>query len=420
VTGGAAAQDLLGVALLGALAGAPLFFCTLLPGFMVLPLGLLGAMWVFGVLFLPWSLRKKRAADVLLDLREGKVTVDGGPAHGRTLPLAQASRLLDVPDGGHGQAGEDEPDEPGELASRSALRETFESLGRPRPVDASGPALAGPAPVLVAVCDACGAFAPAAAAASVPCDHCGASVVIPEALRDRLAREAASVRSEAAIEAALEDLWRQPGPRATNGLLALAAFPAVFAWPFAGAVFDEFFQVRGVFPWSALPLLFVSATAVSLALVFVLRVRVDARRAFALVCLGFHARPSASGRADEPPACGGCGASLSADERRALERCRYCRTDNIRWICLPLPRLHLSKQLDDLEALLATRARRRRNERGRLLVALGLLGVSLVAGWSPLQTAWGARRAPLLAASARPGLLGRPLAAPDQVTSPEP
>jgi ribosomal protein L40E len=413
VTGGSAVQNLLAVAMLGALAAVPLFFCTILPGFTVLPLGLLAAFWVIGALFLPWLLRRTRAADVVLDLRAGRVTVDGGPTHGTTLPLAQASRLLDASDDGHGQANADELDEPGELASRKALRETFESLARPQPDDANDPALAGAESVLVAVCDACGAFAPAAATEEVPCDRCGASVVMPETLRDRLAREATSARSEATIEAALEDLWRQPGPRATNGLLALAAFPAVFAWPFAGVVFDEFFQIRGVFSWSALPLLFASATAVSLALVFVLRVRVDARRAFALVCLGFHARPSASGRADEPPACGGCGASLSADERRALERCRYCRTDNLRWIRLPLPRLHLSKQLDDLETLLAARARRRRRDRGMLLAALGLLGVSLLAGWSPLQEAWEARHAPFLAPSARPGLLGRPVAAPD-------
>lgn len=398
VTGGSAVEYLLGVSIFGAVAGIPLFFLTLMPGWMALPLGLLAAAWAFGVLFTPWTLRDTRARDVIIDLEAGTVTVDRGPRHGEVLPSSRARELL-----------ADDPEaltDPEEIASRQALRETFVALaGGPEGVPRE-PTLEGDEAIVLATCEGCGAPAPASADASVPCERCGTSVAMPAPLRERVARGETSTRAATETDAALADLFRQPGPRTTNWLVWIAAFPAIVAWPLAGVIFDEFFQIRGVFSRWYLPLLFATAFSFSSALLLVLRIRVDARRAFGLVCLGFHARPpSAEG---EPPGCGGCGAPLSPTWSTAVERCRYCRVENVRAVLLPMPRAHLGKQLDDLQALLATRVARRSRDRRLLGIAGALFVVSYLLGRTPLHTAWSARRAPILEPSARQGLVGAP------------
>lgn len=396
VTGGSAVEYLLGVSIFGAIAGIPLFFLTLMPGWMALPLGLLAAAWMFGVLFTPWQLRDTRARDVLIDLEAGTVTVDRGPRHGEILPLGRAPELL---------ADDAETlTDPEEIASRQALRETFHALAGVSP--RSAPTGEGDDAIVLAICEACGAPAPASAEAQIPCERCGVSVAMPPTLRERVARGETSARAAEETEAALADLWRQPGPRATNWLVWLAAFPAIFAWPAAGVIFDEFFQLRGVFSRWYLPLLFATALSFSTALLLVLRIRVDARRAFGLVCLGFHARPPRA--LGDPPDCGGCGGPLSPTWPSAVERCRYCRVENVRTVLLPMPRAHLGKQLDDLHALLAARLARRSRDRRLLLVAAALLGMSFCVGRTPLRTAWTARRAPILEPSARQGLVGAP------------
>lgn len=398
VTGGSAVDYLLGVSIFGAIAGIPLFFVTLMPGWMALPLGLLAAAWVFGVLFTPWQLRDTRARDAIIDLDAGTVTVDRGPRHGEVLPLARAPELL--------ADDSAELTDPEEIASRNALRETFVALAGGPTEGPDEPTHQGDETVVRATCEGCGAPAPASSEASVLCERCGTAVATPAPLRERVLRSEVSARAVGETEAALADLFRQPGPRATNWLVWLAAFPAVVAWPLAGVIFDEFFQIRGVFSRWYLPLLFATAFSFSSALLLVLRIRVDARRAFALVCLGFHARPpKAEG---EPPGCGGCGAPLSATWPTAVERCRYCRVENVRAVRLPMPRAHLGKQLDDLHALLAARVARRSRDRRLLALAGALFVVAHFVGRTPLQTAWSARRAPLLEPSARPGLVGAP------------
>lgn len=420
VTGSEAAQQLLGSATLGAIAGAPLFFATLLPGFMVYPLGVLAALWVFSVLYLPWGLRAARASDVVIHLDERQVVVEGGPHAGKRRSFERALEL--VPDAGPAPGADEQRETKQELDSQRALAETLAGLHpghaavsreEDEAADASGERRAPD--VLLAVCAACGARAPASAEESVRCAHCGAPVSMPSSLRERVTRQASSNRSTKALESALADLLRQPGPFATNLLIGIAAVPAVLAWPVGGVLFDEFFQVRGVFSWRALPLLLTATIAFSLCLVWLLRARVDTRRAFALVSLGFHARPPKT--PGGAPECGSCGAPLSTDDAharaRAVERCRYCRTDNVRWILLPLRRTELDKKLDDLEAVLNDRQEQRRRDRRWMAGAAVAFVLSLGAGWGPIQTAYHARHARILTEQERPGLLGKPVAAPE-------
>jgi hypothetical protein len=393
VTGSSAVDYLFGVALFGMVAGVPLFVATRLPGWMVYPLGVLAAGWVFGVLFLPSTVAKSRASDLLLDVRAGTVRVDGGPTHGQTESLRGAIALL--------APSAEDISHPDEIASREALARTLRALGGEL-VAATHEASGEADDVAIARCDGCGAPAPASAEETVACRACGLSVDMPMGLRERVKRAEASHDARAHTEAALDDLLRQPGPRATNALLALAAFPAVIAWPLAGVLFDEFFQIRGVFSWIHAPLLLLAALAFSSGLSLLLRIRVDARRAFALVSLGFFARPPRE--PGEDAGCGVCGAPLSIAPHKALCRCRYCLTDNVVAVLLPLPRATLSAETADLAVLLAQREQARRRDRWLIALSAALLLLAGAVARRPFTEAWAARRAPILEPSARPRL----------------
>ncbi|MFT3775633.1 MAG: hypothetical protein QM820_60575 [Minicystis sp.] len=368
----------------------PLFFLKHLPDWMALPLGVLAAIWFFAILGLLVDGWKRRASDLLLG--RDALALRGGPLHRTRL----AFRDLD-PDDFRLDRHKDDPD--GNLATlviagevAAVCREEDEARSLGAVVDtvhalhaqAHGEHLPAPAerPPGVVYCASCGAPIAPVAEPETTCGHCDASVAMPEQARAEIAAQGDLTHARAESERLLRRLLQQPGAHRTNLLLVIAVPPAILGWPFAGVIFDEFYQARRLFSWHHGVSLFVAALCFTYGLSWLVRAQIVARAAVRLLATRFAAIPPAA--AGAPCSCHHCGGPLpAAPEEQLVVVCVYCRSANVIGThLLPVARRE-QDQSRDLAAELRARLAERRKYRLISLGSLVLLAVSL-AGLMPV------------------------------------
>jgi len=290
----------------------PLFVATRLPGWMVVPLGILWALWFFAVVGQTLKAWTQRASDLLLG-HEG-LEIRGGPLGATRHDWSQlgepAARWAMVDGiestlwiGGEVVATSDHPSE---HRSLEAVASTVQHLAD----QAAGRAVPEvlDRPPHVVLCSACGCPVSPTGEATARCGSCGTEAVMPDGMREQVQAAETFASARQASEALLAELVRQPGPRATNTLMILAIPPLLLGFPLASIVFDEFYQLRGVVSWVDGVALFVGALAFSYGLVGLLRSQVAGRQALRVVAGAFAARPP--DREGEPWFCRQCGAPL--------------------------------------------------------------------------------------------------------------
>jgi len=390
-TGASAWTYVLGVSMFGAVAGLPLLFATKLPDWMALPLGLLGALWCFGVIFLPFQLRKLRASDLVLGDRE--VRILGGPSHGRTIPLAQARLAMQYakPQSDMGVltatltldgATLVEADDPEERASLEALVALVEAARAPEIADAQPPGEASPLP-----CPSCGAPATPSEQESTRCRACGQRAPVPHEVREKVSAERALAEARTRTDRAIRALLDQPRPWRVNLALLACAVPVVFTWPLVGAFFDEFYQCRGVFRWTDGIPMFLGGLGLSTGGLLFVRAQIEGRIAYRVLVTAYRAsRPRTSGG---PWGCGFCGGPLpETGADRALVRCVFCATDQLLGIDLPGRVAPAHERTRDLEHEVRHRTRSRRRYRALGVVAVALVAAGVLTLREPLRVAF--------------------------------
>lgn len=369
----------LGVAVLGFLGAAPVFFGSVLPDFMAIVCGVIIAAWFFGLCVLPFSFRKERASDLVID-GEGAQVLAGRFAgrHLRWPDLAgpDAVRFEETTDPpaatlalpGDVVARSEDPDE---CASLQALADSLATLARgyrevqaPRP-----PASLSPR---VLCCTGCGAPQALPDAEQVCCLFCQADTRVPEAQRAAVRDATASAAHRRATQSALVELQRWRSARFVNLLLGVALLPLALAWPVMGAFTSEFFQYYDILRWRDVFSLFAATAALSVGTVLLVQSQLGLRRAFALVTSTFHARPP--GQPGWPHGCRECGAPLAIAEEVPLVVCPYCHTDNVvLGVLLPHAIEATARERSSLDVVLTEHARARRRWRLGFLLSLVLI-----------------------------------------------
>lgn len=371
----------------------PLFFLTLMPDWMAIPLGVLAAGWFFGVLGMLLDGWKRRASDLLLGRDD--LAIRGGPLHRTRYAFRDPTPfkldrheadpggdLATLQIGGEVAAICRDEDE---ARSLGVLVETVEALhaqavGEQRP-------RGGDRPPGVVCCEACGAPVAPRAEAEATCGHCGAKVAMPEETRAEMAAQGDLAAARAESEGLLRRLLRQPGAHRTNLLLLIAVPPAVLGWPVAGVIFDEFYQARRLLSWHHGVSLFVAALCFTYGLSWLLRAQIVGRVAVRLIATRFAAVPPAS--TGEPSSCHGCGGPLpDGGEEQLVAVCIYCRSANVLGTHLvPVAQREVG-QVQDLTAELRARFAERRKYRlisMGSLVLLALSAASLAPVWRVLR-----------------------------------
>lgn len=397
-TGATALSYVFGVWLIGGVSGLPLLFATKLPDWTVYPLGILAAAWVFGVLFLPFQLRKLRASDLIFGDRE--IEVVSGPAHGTKIPRDQAYlRMQYVSDTDaiiaagalvYENLTLAEADDPDELRSLEAIVDLAAPIAHAESIDSTGWRFTNADESAWIACSTCGAPMAPSSDAETDCRACGARQCMPDSVRTSVDAERELANARVRSDHAVQGLLAQPRPWRVNLALAICAIPVVVTWPVLGAFFDEFYQCRGVFQWTdGIPVFFGGLGISSGGLMFV-RAQIEGRIAHRVLVTAFRAcRPH---RADAPWTCGHCGGPLpEVGNERVVVRCVYCRTDQILGVDLPGRVDPAQSQVRDLEHELAFRTGRRLRflVLGALAVVVAALGVVIL-------------RAPIAVAFARP------------------
>jgi DNA-directed RNA polymerase subunit RPC12/RpoP len=371
----------LGVAIFGFLGGGPVFFGSLLPGWMTVVLGLLTAMWFFGLVALPFTFRNHRASDLVVD--EQAVTVRSGRRHARVLAWPQLlhTRCVRFSDRSHPRAwrlalADDvvaTTEEPSEGESWTALADSLRTLAG----GFANAATAAPLPPVamnVLHCPSCGAPVTLSDDEHTRCRFCGGVVTIPAPLRAALADANRLAASRTRTRAILVELQRWRRARSINLLLAVALALLALSWPVMAVFTSEYFQYHDALRWRDVVQLFCSTMAVSVGLLLLVQSQLVMRAAFALVAATFHARPPE--QPGWPPGCRHCGAPLAVTPEVPLVVCPYCRTDNVMLgVLLPHTVAVQVQQQESLDETLARRQRARR--RWQLGFAIALLLMAL-------------------------------------------
>ncbi len=356
-----------------------------------MPIGILGAFWifaVFGALGRWWTLR---ASDLLL----GPLgwSIHAGPKH-------RVRKLWGEDDAGEGrvQPGVDDGGEAvanlwiaDGIAAQSTQSEETRSLeavaGTLRELHAQAAGKHAPRherdPDGVIHCRNCGGPAAPSEAARVLCRYCGQEVAIPASAHEQLRALESLDASRAESERLLRRLLRQPGATATNALVLLALPPLISGWPLASIVFDEFFQTRRLFDWTHGVALFAGATSFTWGLSWLVRAFVGGRAAVRIIASRFAAVPSIVPGA--PCRCRECGAPLpESPSDRLVVLCAYCRCENLTGVNLVPVAGREEAQAGALASEL--RIRLRELQRYRRLAAGSL--ILLVASVGILAPAW--------------------------------
>jgi DNA-directed RNA polymerase subunit RPC12/RpoP len=397
-TGATAFSYVLGVWLIGGVSGLPLLFATKLPGWTVYPLGILAAGWLFGVLFLPFQLRKLRASDLVF--REREIEILSGPSGGKKIPRDKAYLRMEYatePDAvisvGTLLYNYDtlaEADDPEELRSLEAIVDIAWPDGADDPIEETNArerAEQNPEESGGIACASCGAPARPTADETTRCRACGASQAVPDDVRAAVDAERALAEARVRSDRAVRGLLHQPRPWRVNLALALCSIPVVVTWPVLGAFFDEFYQCREVFQWTHGIPVFLGGLGISSGGLMFVRAQIEGRIAHRVLVTAFRAsRPKNAG---EPWTCGHCGGPLpDVGEERVVVRCVYCRTDQILGVDLPGRVDPAQAQVRDLEHELGYRMARRQRYRwlGVGAVAAALLGGAILR--EPLSVAF--------------------------------
>ncbi len=232
-----------------------------------------------------------------------------------------------------------------------------------------------PRDIEVLRCPACGAPAAPKDAGTVPCAYCGATIDVPQELRERL--EALSAIAERpGIVAMVQRLLEQPGARVVSARMLVGAVVMFLAWPIAFGV-AAWLQAGQVLVLQNATLLAAFAIAAILGVHLALRAGLTDRQALRLVTLDLGARPPP--RPDAPPECHACGAPLAVGDDQLVARCVYCSTDNVIGIDVRREARPLGAARVSLEDALGKRTRQRWLWRS---LAMGVVPLVVIAGWA--------------------------------------
>jgi hypothetical protein len=381
-TGGSVVEYGMGLTFFGSLVGIGVLCATLLPDWMVYPVGGAGALWVLGLLFFPFSFARMRATDIVLDGDGVRRSGSGKPAvaWARLQVLARHKREQDDWTNAPFECavGDDqapfvatEASDPAEILSLEELCRTLERL---RDTDPGVPGRHEQARTIY--CNRCGApVAPSLLVASV-CRFCDLPVQMPNEVRALAAAARDASLTRARTKAQLSVLLRWPEARRVNWLIGLCVLPAALTWPIAGGLFDEAFQFRGSGgPWHGV-WLGISAGLLTAALLSVAHAMTAIRKSIPLLCRRF-----ASVAAKDRPElhfCHGCGGTLPEVGESPFVVCAYCGSDNILAFDLPAYMQIEEAQSEALEAIVDRTAQTRKRW---LTVARACGAASIVGGY---------------------------------------
>ena len=375
----------------------PFFVLERLPGWAILPLGVLAVLWLLGAVAALLQAWPRRASDLVLGRDD--FVVRGGPARQtcmafrdvdpRWFELARKPKdlaTIRVQDHAmllfEGQviAACRDDDEERSLEAIVTTVHALSSQARGRGL----PRRTGRAPEVL-YCRSCGApVALGDADESVlSCAHCAAPVSVPTTIRVEFSAKARIVDARARSEQLLRRLLRQPSAALTNGLLLFAVPPIVFGFPIAALLYDELHRHEHRLASDGALALFVAGQGLSYGLLWLLQAHVARRAAVRIVATRFAAVPPAA--AGEPFSCRRCSGPLShSGPEVLLVLCRYCRSENILGTQLvPLAQVE-TNQAADLGTELSKRTAVERQYR---LLALASLAMLAVSAWSVLDVA---------------------------------
>jgi len=352
------------------IAFGPLFIPC--PDWIVLPLGILWAVWIFAIFGSIIEGVARRASDIVLE-KQG-LEIRGGPSRGLRLRWEEIDPERCLIDAENHLVLNDRivatTDDPWERRSFEAVIDTVRAMGP------GAPPAAHPTRADVLSCERCGTPALLADAAEVRCRACDAMVRVSDDQRAKIQNLRSLEGSRARSEKLLAVLLRQRGATFVNALVFLATPPLILGGPLAAIVFNEMFVTRHVFGFAHGVALFVCGLTFTYALSLLVQAEVVGRAALRLVALSFGARPPAV--KGDPPGCRTCGALLSTSGDHAVVLCAYCRAENITDIDLRPQASLASEETAGLESTLEERLRTRRRYRWLSLLAVALLAVGAV------------------------------------------
>ncbi|HEY1557190.1 MAG TPA: hypothetical protein VGF94_20280 [Kofleriaceae bacterium] len=298
----------------------------------------------------------ERPSDLVL--RDGnRVEVIGGPHHGCTLDGSHCTiEDAELTELWVGEVKVATAVRPLEKESLRALHETLAAHSSAAHPTATKPV--GEAGAALLVCGKCDAPAVPDDAETVTCRFCGASVAVPQALRDKIRAQRTLAADRPRNERMIARLLRQPSARVVWGAMIALGVPMVLVWPACAFIIFRLYA-RGVLSaTSVLALVFASVLAM-VALFVVMRVTLVNRQALSLVSARFSALPP--DKPGAPRLCRVCQAPLPDAKDQMLVRCAYCDADNISGLDLRAPAGAEAAQHRSIDGELA----RRRSERRR-------------------------------------------------------
>lgn len=273
-----------------------------------------------------------------------------------------------------------EAERPIEKESLGALHEAICSSGwhppnpakKPKPPGARHTTLG----ISVLFCHQCGAVAIPDDAPKVACRFCNFEIVVPPAMRERVAADQKVRAGRKTKDRLVGKLLQQPGARPTGTKLLVAGIVMMVAWPVSVALAAVEINL-GLYDAEGLLSLLVFPGAMILGLFFLLRATLADRFALRLLTLDFGAQhPRKEG---DPYTCRRCDAPLPDEPGTVVVGCRYCSAENILGLDLRRQAVNATREATSLEDALSKRGKERRVWGALTVVAVVLVVAGLAA-----------------------------------------